>query len=55
MKVKNYISWLEIEWKFIYVGNSQDARYDQELDTICMNQLSYGTSEFDWEVNKGLT
>ena len=33
------------------MGNSHDAKYDQELDSITMPGLEYGTSEFTWDIN----
>lgn len=42
----------ELEWRFIYVGNSHDARFDQELDKITMEEMDFGLNEFVWEVLK---
>lgn len=33
------------------MGNSDDAKYDQELDLIAMPGLDFGESEFEWEVS----
>jgi hypothetical protein len=45
---------LEVEFKFIFVGNSDDSKYDQELDVIAMPGLEFGESEFEWEVGIGI-
>lgn len=42
----------EIEWKVVYVADSDSKTFDQELDSIYMKSLNYGTSEFDWKVNQ---
>jgi len=42
----------EVEWKFIYVGDSHDVKHDQVLDTIVMDQVEYGCNEFSWEVDQ---
>lgn len=41
---------LDVEWKFIYVGDSHDAKHDQVLDSICMDNIDFGANEFTWEV-----
>lgn len=40
----------EIQWKVLYVADSEDRACDQELDSIFMNDLAVGASEFDWVV-----
>jgi len=42
----------EVEWKVVYVADSDNASCDQELDAIYMQSLNYGSSEFDWNVPK---
>ena len=42
----------EIEWKVVYVADSDNKSFDQELDSIYMDSLNYGSSEFDWNVSK---
>ena len=40
----------DIDWKFVFVGNSHDSRFDQVLDTITMEEVEFGMNEFTWEV-----
>lgn len=40
-----------IEWKAIFVGNPDNAEFDQTLDSIEMEGVEYGVNEFDWELN----
>lgn len=40
-----------IEWKAIFVGNPDNAEFDQTLDSIQMEGVDYGVSEFDWELD----
>lgn len=42
----------EVEWKVVYVADSDNKSFDQELDNIYMGSLKYGSSEFDWNVPK---
>lgn len=42
----------EVEWKVLYVADSDDKSCDQELDSIYMNNLAVGASEFDWVVSQ---
>ena len=42
----------EVEWKVVYVADSDDTSFDQELDSIYMDGLSYGVSEFDWNIQR---
>ena len=42
----------EVEWKFIYVGDSHDIIHDQVLDVIVMDSVDYGCNEFTWEVDQ---
>ena len=46
------INGLELEWEFVFVGNSHDAKYDQVLDTITMEEAELGVNEFTWEVRQ---
>ena len=40
-----------IEWKAIFVGNPDNTEFDQTLDSIQMEGVDYGVSEFDWELD----
>lgn len=42
----------EVEWKVVYVADSDNKSFDQELDSIYMGSLNFGSSEFDWNVPK---
>ncbi len=39
-----------IEWKCIYIANSDDTEKDQILDSLHMEALEYGTMMFEWEI-----
>lgn len=39
----------DIEWKIIYVGSSNDAKYDQVLDSALIGPLQYGAMRFVFE------
>ncbi|OMJ83253.1 hypothetical protein SteCoe_15840 [Stentor coeruleus] len=39
----------DIEWKIIYVGSSNDAKYDQVLDSALIGPLQYGAMRFIFE------
>ena len=36
----------EIEWKVVYIGNADDEKYDQELESIEIGPLKLGTMKF---------
>ena len=38
-------------WKIVYIGDALDSTCDQILDTIEMDTVDYGASEFEWDVN----
>eukprot|EP00040_Diaphanoeca_grandis_P021488 m.114527 g.114527 ORF g.114527 m.114527 type:complete len:166 (-) comp28358_c0_seq1:164-661(-) len=39
----------DIEWKLIYVGSADDAKYDQELDSILVGPIPVGLNKFVFE------
>ena len=41
----------DIEWKIIYVGSSNDPKYDQVLDSALIGPLQYGAMRFIFEAN----
>ena len=40
-----------VEWKAVFVDNPDNPEFDQTLDTIQMEGVDYGVSEFDWEID----
>jgi len=40
----------DIEWKIIYIGNSEDESYDQVLDAVLIGPLQLGSMKFLFEV-----
>lgn len=38
-----------IEWKLIYIGSSQDKRFDQELESIEIGPLQMGSMKFEFD------
>ena len=40
----------EIEWKVIYIGNADDEKFDQELESVEIGPLQLGTMKFKLEV-----
>lgn len=42
---------LELEWKLIYVGSSENESYDQVIESFSMGPLNLGVMEFDLEVS----
>lgn len=39
----------DIEWKIVYVGSSNDAKFDQVLDSALIGPLQYGAMRFVFE------
>lgn len=39
----------DIEWKIIYIGSSEDSKYDQTLDTVVLGPLQPGAMRFVFE------
>ena len=42
----------KVEFKFVYILESDNKEKDQILDTIEMEEVNYGAMMFEWEVNK---
>jgi ASF1 like histone chaperone len=40
----------DLKWEAVYVGRAEDNKYDQVLDSFIMQDLTYGSFQFDWEV-----
>jgi len=40
-----------VTWKAIFVGNPDNAEFDQVLDTVHMDAVEKGACEFDWELD----
>lgn len=40
-----------LTWKAIYVGNPDNADFEQVLDTVEMEGAEQGRAEFDWELD----
>lgn len=41
---------IEFDWKVIYVGSSENVKYDQVLDSFSIELSEKGIMEFDLEV-----
>jgi len=39
----------ELEWKLIYVGSSDDKKYDQELESVLVGPVTLGRNRFTFE------
>lgn len=39
----------DLEWKLIYIGSSEDEKYDQVLDSVLIGPLQPGTMKFVFE------
>ncbi|KNC73695.1 hypothetical protein SARC_13747, partial [Sphaeroforma arctica JP610] len=39
----------DLDFKFTYVGSSEDNKYDQELDSISVGPIPVGVSQFVFE------
>lgn len=41
----------DIEWKVIYIGSSEDSKYDQILDSVILGPLQAGAMRFLFEAD----
>jgi len=44
------LSFLDLEWKIIYVGSSESKEYDQVLDSIMVGPVPCGVNQFIFQV-----
>lgn len=41
----------DLEWKIVYVGSAESAKYDQELDSVMMGPVPIGINKFVFQVD----